>query len=62
LNYELDNYKYQISGRLVFGIKKWKRPKAGKVWKKLDKFAHEMALMNPGMSLSEKLIEMRYEQ
>ena len=31
-------------------------------WKKLDKFAREMARKNPGLSLSEKLIEMRYEQ
>ena len=36
--------------------------KKDKVWNKLDKFALEMARANPGVSLSKKLIEMRYEQ
>lgn len=36
--------------------------KKDKVWNKLDKFALEMAKVNPGISLSKKLIEMRYEQ
>ena len=44
-------------------ISKRKRDSDRKVfWKKLDKFAKAMAKRNPGLSLSEKLIEMRYEQ
>ena len=31
-------------------------------WKELNKFARETAKMYPGLSLSQKLIEMRYEQ
>lgn len=34
----------------------------GEFWKRLDRFAKKMAKKNPGMSLSQKLIEMRYEQ
>lgn len=33
-----------------------------KFWKKLDEFAKILAQQNPGVSLSQKLIEMRYEQ
>ncbi|HLE49950.1 MAG TPA: hypothetical protein VI791_02320 [Patescibacteria group bacterium] len=31
-------------------------------WKKLEEYAKETAQSNPGVSLSQKLIEMRYEQ
>lgn len=42
--------------------KKKKTQSRANYWKRLDKFAHEMSLMNPGISGSQKLIEMRYEQ
>ena len=42
--------------------KQKKVPNRKVFWKKLDKFAKAMAKRNPGLSLSEKLIEMRYEQ
>ena len=32
------------------------------LWKRINAFAKEMSKKNPGVSLSEKLIEMRYEQ
>jgi plasmid stability protein len=32
------------------------------IWNKLGKFASEMTKTNPGVSLSQKLVEMRYEQ
>ena len=32
------------------------------IWKRLDKLSKELSKQNPGVSLSQKLIEMRYEQ
>lgn len=47
--------------REKLGIKK-RITNRDEFWKKLDSFARRMAQQNPGVSLSQKLIEMRYEQ
>ena len=47
--------------REKLGIKKT-ASRRDEFWKRLDKFAKEIAKKNPGVSLSQKLIEMRYEQ
>lgn len=39
-----------------------KKKDVEKMLKELDKIAEKVAKQNPGISLSEKLIEMRYEQ
>lgn len=39
------------------------RPKAkSNVWERVEKYAIEMSKKYPGLNLSDKLIEMRYEQ
>ena len=43
------------------GAKKEKQNKKD-LWKRIDAFAKEMSRKNPGLSLGQKLIEMRYEQ
>lgn len=48
-----------IRGKL--GVRK-KITDRDEFWKKLDAFARRLAQQNPGVSLSQKLIEMRYEQ
>lgn len=47
--------------REKLGVKK-RSSNRDEFWNRLDKFAKEMARKNPGVSLSQKLIEMRYEQ
>ena len=39
-----------------------KRKNVNKLLKEMDEIAKEISRQNPGVSLSEKLIEMRYEQ
>lgn len=39
-----------------------KKPNVTKLLRELNKLARENARQNPGISFSEKLIEMRYEQ
>ena len=49
-----------MRGRLV--KKRSKSAGKARLMRDLDKFAKEMARKHPGLSLSRKLIEMRYEQ
>lgn len=44
------------------GGKRAKKRNVEKMMRELEKLAKENARQNPGMSFSEKLIEMRYEQ
>lgn len=46
----------------VAGKKVEKKKNVNKIMRDLEKLAAENARQNPGISFSEKLIEMRYEQ